>query len=420
MVVINSYNYKIAFMKKIILKIMASAVGLFTAFSLSSCDNSDNNMTDMSFQRSITFENVVTPKEFVQSGSFQGTGAPPIILPGQSVSVKFSAGKAQSLMFATMYGASNDWFFASQQPGIKLFDNNGNAITGDVSSSVLLWDNGTKDNITGQPESKPVMLVPNVNASQLMKLNLGYNDVTSEFTLTITNNSGGTAHETPFSPGVWAISNYNGSQLLNNAPFFTPNALSNPEITDIAQMGNISKMMTKLTANTGIMTGLSPALVVIYRGDKNPVYEVGKTDTGMGLKEISQFGNVTKLQNSLMALPNVKGVFVAGNAPVAPGNKISTNFTADPGDKIAYVTMFGFSNDWFYANEQSIEAGTKGDLTSKTALFDSGTGIDQYPGAGNHQALFGGTPQSESKAISKVGIVYPVPAVQNVIKVTVN
>lgn len=168
------------------------------------------------------------------------------------------------------------------------------------------------------------------------------------------------------------------------------------------------------------MTGLSPALVVIYRGDKNPVYEVGKTDTGMGLKEISQFGNVTKLQNSLKALPNVKGVFVAGNAPVAPGNKISTNFTADPGDKIAYVTMFGFSNDWFYANEQSIEAGTKGDLTSKTALFDSGTGIDQYPGAGNHQALFGGTPQSESKAISKVGIVYPVPAVQNVIKVTVN
>ncbi len=77
-------------------------------------------------------------------------------------------------MFATMYGASKDWFFASQQPGIKLFDNNGNAITGDVSSSVRLWDNGTKDDITGQAESKPIMQVPNVNASQLMKLNLAY------------------------------------------------------------------------------------------------------------------------------------------------------------------------------------------------------------------------------------------------------
>ena len=323
-------------------------------------------------------------------------------------------------MLATMYGASKDWFFASQQPGIKLFDTNGNAITGDVSSSVLLWDNGTKDNTTGQAESKPVMQVPNVNASQLMKLNLAYNDVTSEFTLTITNTSAGTANETPFSPGVWAVSNYNGSQLLNNAPFFTPNSLSNPEITDIAQMGNISKMVTKLNANTGIMTGLSPTLVVVYRGDKNPIYELGKTDSGMGLKDIAQFGNVTKLQNSLKSLPNVKGVYIAGNAPVAPGNKVTTNFNADPGDKIAYATMFGFSNDWFYANEQNIDANMKGDLTSKTVLFDSGTGVDQYPGAGNHQALFGGTPQSENMVISKVGTQYPIPAAQNVIKVTVN
>ena len=53
--------------------------------------------------------------------------------------------------------------------------------------------------------------------------------------------------------------------------------------------------------------------------------------------------------------------------------------------------MFGFSNDWFYANEVSIDATVKGELSSKTALFDSGTGVDQYPGAGNRQALFGGT-----------------------------
>ncbi|MDW9381116.1 spondin domain-containing protein [Chryseobacterium sp. JV558] len=407
-------------MNKSIFRTTVLAAVTSAAFILSSCNDSDDGMMNMSFQRTITVENVVTLKDFVQSGSFQGTGTPPIIMPGQSVSFKFNAGKTQALMFTTMYGASKDWFFASQQPGIKLFDSNGNAITGDVSSSVLLWDNGTKDNTSGQAESKPIMQVPNVNASQLMKLSLAYNDVTSEFTLTITNTSAGTANETPFSPGVWAVSNYNGSQLLNNAPFFTPNALSNPEITDIAQMGNISKMMTKLNANTGIMTGLSPTLVVIYRGDKNPIYELGKTDSGMGLKDIAQFGNVTKLQNSLKSLPNVKGVYIAGNAPVTPGNKVTTNFNADPGDKIAYATMFGFSNDWFYANEKNIDANTKGDFTSKTMLFDSGTGVDQYPGAGNHQALFGGTPQSENMVISKVGTQYPVPATQNVIKVTVN
>lgn len=210
-------------MKNTFLKITASIVGILTAFTLSSCNDSDNNMMDLSLQRTITFENVVTPKDFVESGSFQGTGTVPIISPGESVSIKFSAGKAQALMFATMYGASKDWFFASQQPGIKLFDANGTAVTGDVSSSVLLWDNGTKDNMTGQAESKPIMQVPNVTASQLMKLTLAYNDVTSEFTLTITNTSGGTANQTPFSPGVWAVSNYNGTQLLNSAPFFTPN-----------------------------------------------------------------------------------------------------------------------------------------------------------------------------------------------------
>ncbi|HCM35015.1 spondin domain-containing protein [Chryseobacterium sp.] len=407
-------------MKKTFFKMTVCAAGIMTAFTLSSCSDSDNNMMDMSTQRTISFENVVTPKDFVESGSFQGTGTAPVIMPGQSVSIKFSAGKAQSLMFATMYGLSKDWFFASQQPGIKLFDTNGKAITGDVSSSVLLWDNGTKDNVTGQTESKPITQVPNINASQLMKLNLNYNEITSEFTLTITNTSGGTANETPFSPGVWAVSNYNGSQLLNSAPFFTPNSLSNPEITDIAQMGNIDKMKVKLNTNTGIMTGLSPALVVIYRGDKNPIYELGKIDNGMGLKEIAQFGNVSKLQSSLQSFPGIKGIYVAGNAPVSPGSKIMTNFKADPGDKIAYVTMFGFSNDWFYSNEVNIDATVKGDLSSKTALFDSGTGVDQYPGAGKRQALFGGTPQSETMVISKVGTQYPIPAVQNVIKVTVN
>jgi hypothetical protein len=403
-------------MKKNILKTATLGIGFLTIFGLSSCD--DNDMMETAMEKTITFENIVTPKDFVQSGSFQGTNTP-VIMPGESVSIKFSAGKAQSLMFATMYGASKDWFFASKQPGIKLFDNSGNAITGDVSSEVLLWDNGTKDNTTGNAQSNPISQV-NVNASQLVKLNLSFNMMKSEFTLTITNTSGGTANETPLSPGVWAVSNYNGSQLLNSAPFFTPNSLSNPEITDIAQMGDITKMVTKLNANTGIMTGLSPALVVVYSGTQNPIYQLGQLDSGNGLKEISQFGDVMKLQNTLKALPNVKGVYIPGSAPVAPGNKVMTNFSYTPGDKITYVTMFGFSNDWFYANEQSSDASTIGDLTSKTTLFDSGTGVNQYPGAGNRQALFGGTPETENIAISKVGNQYPIPTVQNTIKVTMN
>jgi hypothetical protein len=124
------------------------------------------------------------PKDFVQSGSFQGTGTPPVIMPGQSVSFKFSAGKTQALCLPPCMALQKIGSLPLNSQASSS-SNNGNAITGDVSSSVLLWDNGTKDNMTGQPESKPIMQVPNVNASQLMKLTLTYNDATSEFTLTI-------------------------------------------------------------------------------------------------------------------------------------------------------------------------------------------------------------------------------------------
>ena len=114
-----------------------------------------------------------------------------------------------------------------------------------------------------------------------------------------------------------------------------------------------------------------------------------------------------------------KRQYLAGKAPVGPGEKVTTQYKADDTDKLAFVTMFGFSNDWFYANERALSAKMSGNVTGTTALFDSGTGVDQFPGAGNRQALFGGTPQAESKAISKVGNEFPVPAVNKVLRITI-
>lgn len=322
-------------------------------------------------------------------------------------------------MFTMMYGKSKDWFFASRQPGIKLFDAQGKAMTGDVSAQVKLWDNGTKVGMTDAKESNPIMEVKGVDVAKLMKVMLAYDEPTSEFTLTLKNTSAGTDNETPFSPGVWAVSTFDGSKLLTEKPFFTPGEKSNPEMTDIAQMGNIDKLKMKVEANTGIITGISPVLVVVYQGEKNPIYELGKKDSGMGLKDLAQMGNASKLQESLKKMKGVKSVVVAGTAPVGPGQKVMAQYKVEAGDKLAYATMFGFSNDWFYANEQAIPAGSNGDITGKTALLDSGTGVDQYPGAGNRQALFGGTPQAESKPISKVGNTFPVPSVDKVLKITI-
>ena len=109
-----------------------------TAGILSSCNDSTNDMTPQPQQGTFTVENVVQNKDFVQSGAFQGTGSAtvqlPVVLPGQSISFKFNAGKGQRLMFATMYGASKDWFFAPENPGIKLYNDNGTPITGDISA----------------------------------------------------------------------------------------------------------------------------------------------------------------------------------------------------------------------------------------------------------------------------------------------
>ncbi|MDR2228580.1 hypothetical protein BAS09_02815 [Elizabethkingia ursingii] len=404
-------------MKKVFLSaiLMASTAGV-----LSSCNDSTNDMTPQPQQGTFTVENVVQTKDFVQSGDFRGVGSAtvqlPVVLPGQSISFKFNAGKGQRLMFATMYGASKDWFFAPENPGIKLYNDNGTPVTGDISAQIKLWDNGSKDNTTGNVESNPIAMVPNVDASKLMKLSLTYDDTASEFTLSMTNTSGGTMNETPFSPGVWAVSNILGGKLLNEMPFYKAGEKSNPEITAIAESGNNASLATKTKSNTGIITGLSPVLVVVYKGDTNPIYKVGAKDMGMGLKDIAQKGDATKLKDALTK-PGVS-VYVLGSAPIAPGAKVSANITTTPGDKIAYVTMFGYSNDWFYANESEVTANTKGDLTAKTALFDDGTGVDQYPGAGNKQALFGGTPASEDKNIMKVDNTYPVPQVSSVLKVT--
>lgn len=405
-------------MKKIQFGAALSAVVL-VSMVFASCSKDDDMKPSTGSMRTLTVENIVAPKLFVESGAFKNTGKSPVIQPGESVSFKFKAGKGQALMFTMMYGKSKDWFFASRQPGIKLFDAQGKAMTGDVSAQVKLWDNGTKVGMTDAKESNPIMEVKGVDVAKLMKVMLAYDEPTSEFTLTLKNTSAGTDNETPFSPGVWAVSTFDGSKLLAEKPFFTPGEKSNPEMTDIAQMGNIDKLKMKVEANTGIITGISPVLVVVYQGEKNPIYELGKKDSGMGLKDLAQMGNASKLQESLKKMKGVKSVVVAGTAPVGPGQKVMAQCKVEAGDKLAYATMFGFSNDWFYANEQAIPAGSNGDITGKTALLDSGTGVDQYPGAGNRQALFGGTPQAESKPISKVGNTFPVPSVDKVLKITI-
>jgi|GEM_PF-760446 len=71
-----------------------------------------------------------------------GGTKPKGILPGQHFEFYVAAEAGQKLHFASMFGQSNDWFYGT--PGIALFDANGKALGGDVTSQVKLYDAGTE------------------------------------------------------------------------------------------------------------------------------------------------------------------------------------------------------------------------------------------------------------------------------------
>ncbi|WP_300600548.1 spondin domain-containing protein [Niabella sp.] len=430
-------------MKKNIIRSISAA---FIVVFIASC-NRDPEMPQL-HTTTITVENVLDSKPLVESGMFKGNGTPPVVLPGQSVSFSFYAAKGQRLTFASMYGWSNDLFFAPENPGIKLYNDDGSAITGDVSAQVKLWDNGTRVNQApgaavvhpGVAETTPknIKEVKGMDdygnsylpASQLMQASLSYNG-NSQFTLTLKNNSGGTANETPFSPGVWAVSYIAGGNLLLPEPVYTAGKPSMNGLTNIAEMGDITSLSNYLTQQTGIFTPLSPVLVVVYSGGANPFYKAGEYDRGEGLKELAQKGNADILAAALKTRPGVRNVYVlkdVANTILLPmingaaGGKVSQELSLQNGDRIAIATMYGFSNDWFFATTgNDIDGTQKGDVSASIGLFDNGTALSQYPGAGVTQANLAGTPLVENKAIEMVpnpNAYNTLPPVTKMIKVT--
>lgn len=420
------------------------AYALALSSLLFACSDDDDN-TPASQKTTITVENILDSRPLVESGTFQGS--PALILPGQSASIEFSAAKGEAITFATMYGWSNDLFFAPASPGILVYDANGKAIEGDVSSQIKLWDNGTRINQApgsnvnhpGTADTKNITEVNGtdaqgntyLSASELVKATLKYNSDKATFTFTLENISGGTANETPLSPGVWAVSYIAGGQLLLPNPLYTAGQPTANGLTAIAEAGNNGPLYDYVKGITGIFTPLSPVLVVVYNGIDNPIYKTGEADRGQGLKNLAQQGDADILATALKGIAGVKEVYVLPAPdtrvllPVvngAKGGSVMQELTVSNGDRLAIATMYGFSNDWFFASTgNGVEATSKGDISTSIGLYDNGTAIDQFPGAGLTQFNLAGTPLTESKVIAAVpnpNAFTTLPAVQNIIKVT--
>lgn len=74
-----------------------------------------------------------------------GASIPGPITPSAAYELTISAVPGDRLTLTLMMGQSNDWFYAPAEAGIELFKN-GNAISGDISSQLIMWDAGTEVN----------------------------------------------------------------------------------------------------------------------------------------------------------------------------------------------------------------------------------------------------------------------------------
>ena len=143
---------------------------------------------------------------------------------------------------------------------------------------------------------------------------------------------------------------------------------------------------------------MSPGLCIVHTNNA-PVFSVGKKDRGKGLESQAEEGNPAMLAKSLQSDKGIKSVTVFNTpigtdtpAPITPGYAYECAFEAAAGSKLTITSMFGQSNDLFYApNESGIALFSNGkpvsgDITAKIILWDAGTEVNEEPGVGPNQA----------------------------------
>ena len=72
-----------------------------------------------------------------------GASAPGPITPGGAYELTVSAMPGDRLSMTLMMGQSNDWFYSPDEAGIELFKD-GKAISGDITSQIMMWNAGTE------------------------------------------------------------------------------------------------------------------------------------------------------------------------------------------------------------------------------------------------------------------------------------
>ena len=376
----------------------------------------------------ITVENISKPFIFFEAGVAsipEGKDAAGPALPGESFKFSFHAGPAHKLSFATMYGWSNDGFYAPGGNGISLYSGD-TPVTGDITSQVMLWDAGTEMN--QMPGSGNAHDGANTNGIvQLMsavgdgynygmvgtnlKVTLEYNG-SSKFTVTIDNLDGSS---TAISPVAWVV------HTTSDPLFEAGLADYGKGLESLAETGNATFLGDYLTSNSGYVSPVAPVLWVLHDKKDYPIFREGTPDYGTGLETLAETGNPEPLYQSLMT-KGYKTGFQATQTdgsvgPLFPGQKYRFTINGQVGQSLSLACMLGASNDIFFSTgDKGIKLSygeAKIELTHFIELYDAGTEVNEYPGAQTHADT------EEHGVVRRLDDGLPWPKASRVIRVTI-
>ncbi|MFT5821791.1 MAG: hypothetical protein ACI8ZM_003047 [Crocinitomix sp.] len=396
----------------------------------------------------LNIENIQEEYSYSSSGVFNtpvGAAMPGGATPGNSYQFTVNGGPGSKLSFATMFVGSNDLFFAPNGAGIELFSGS-TPISGDITSQVILWDAGTEVNQepgegadqpanqtgpnTGATEGGSVINISDVadgftypSVSSTIKVTIDGGSHVNEFIVTIENLAASTS---PIAPGVWVI------HATDNPLFIEGSADFGNGLEALSEDGSSAALGTYLNSRSGLNTPFTPGVWALS-SEGNPIFSTGGSASA-GLEMVAEDGDPSGLQSELSANSMVSnsGVFntpagAGAPGPLLPGNNYEFTFTATKGDRLSLATMFVQSNDLFYGfGPTGIELwdgnnAKTGDITSSLVLWDAGTEVNEFPGAGLNQPLrqaAANTGATEGGAVNEVSDGFMYEATISNIKIT--
>ena len=406
----------------------------------------------------VRIENIsgaATDSAFKTVGIFNkaiGAPQPGAAAPSSSFEFTVNAIQGDRLSFTTMFGQSNDWFFGVSDKGLALYDDAGKPISGDFSKEIQLWNTGSEVDEepgmgpnqgprqggpnTGPAENGTVSLVSEIKADITKPNAADYLTLTvtpkadNQFTVRIDNISANAVVLTPISPGVYVIH-------TGDAPIFTA---GQPDRDQGLEQQSEDGSPIRLARSLGVtdkVAHISPGVFVVHT-EADPLFTVGQPDRGQGLEAQAEDGKPTTLAESvkagMFATTGVYNMPVGAKkaGPLGPGQAFEYSFDATMGDYLSFTSMFGDSNDLFFAPDghgialfNAKGKPISGDVTIHIRLWDAGTEVNQEPFVGADQAPRQAAPNTgaaESKPVSalidvKDGFAYP--SVYGMIKVTI-